>query len=65
MKDLFKLAIGKEVGIGGWKCSCCSPLPTGQSRHKHKVALHKRARSRMKMELVNGIQREFASSTST
>jgi hypothetical protein len=52
MKDLFKQAIEKETGIGGWKCSCCCPIATGpKNRGRMKAQLHQRARSRMKQGL--------------
>jgi hypothetical protein len=51
MRDLFKLAMNKDIGIGGWKCPCCNPCTGhGAKRGKWKRVYHKIARSRMKRE---------------
>ena len=54
MRDLFKIASFPDVGVGGWYCYCCNPLPTrGGKRGKQKKKYHHRARARMKKELID------------
>lgn len=53
--DKFKKAQAKEIAIGGYKCPCCTPL-SNTDKNKAKRQLHKRARQRLKQDLLKEIQ---------
>jgi len=49
--DDFKLAMNKEIGVGGIKCPCCTVINKRWKRKKDRSELKQRARSRLKREL--------------
>jgi hypothetical protein len=62
--DEFHQAMNKEIGVGGWKCPCCNPMPSGSHRGKRgrvRASLHRHARRRMKNTMLKQIRREDSS----
>jgi hypothetical protein len=45
--DYFHRAQVCEIGVGGYKCYCCTPVGK-YKRRQAKTALHRRTRSRLK-----------------
>ena len=46
--NLWKQTQGKEIGVGGWKCHCCTPFGKRKKRHRDKMELVGRTRTRIK-----------------
>lgn len=49
--NLWKRMQSKEIGVGGWKCPCCTPFCKRKRRHRDKTQLNKRTRFRLKENL--------------
>ena len=49
--DLWKIAGNKEIGPGGIRCTCCTPLTRRWKRARSKQIHHQATRSRLRNEL--------------
>ncbi len=56
--DYFQKAQVKDIGVGGYRCLCCTPL-TKRKKGRSKTQVHKRARSRLRQERYSYEDRSY------